>query len=208
MINNLPFKFPTLESQYNLVKFLNESNHWNLTLPNYFPSDKVLKDGEQILLVVYLANKGNISAIDQLWDALQEPVGFKKERAPQLRTSPKDLRLAPTVSHEIGAFWTIINQKEQYKRELNSKGAVGPKSKFTFAEAFMMFIHCPQLFMQSKDDLTVHLHGHQIRDYVTNTWADAKIYLCKKENKICLLMHDAVDSFDNRLSPEFTPVNP
>ena len=200
MLNSLSYECSSPQSQLNLVKLLNEEHSWGLSLsdfPTRIPSSDGLKPNEQLLLAVFLPGEGNIKPVqrtfDKLWEAIQAPVGFKKEKLSGFRSDSLQLRLAPGIHHKPGAHWVAVNLIEGYEREIGSDGNVGPKTKLASAEMFMVAIQCPQLLLRKKNNMALVLGGYEIRDCSSCKWVRTPV-LFVKDKTIHLSIYDVIES--------------
>ena len=195
LLNSLSFDFPSPQSQLNLVKLLNEEHSWGLNpsdFPKRIPSSEGLKPNEQLLLAVFLPGEGNVKptqrTFDKLWEAVQAPVGYTKERMCGLRSDTMFLRFAPGIHHKPGAHWVIVNLVEHYEREI----AAESKTKLASAEAFMVAIQCPQLFLRKKNNIAFMLGGYEIRNCTNHTWVRIPCMFVK-DKTIHLSLHDVIE---------------
>jgi hypothetical protein len=113
--SSMPDWYVSPEQQLERVTQLNRQRDWGFEESDFpaIPEGASLRDGEVLLLCVYLPTKGRKSGlyrtIDELWDAYEAPSRYIKRRWSELKAEPKLVRQAPGYTYTPGIRWVVFN---------------------------------------------------------------------------------------------------
>jgi len=110
-----PAWYVSPRQQLERVHQLNDQRNWGFEDSDFpsAPTNVNLRDGEVLLLCVYLPDQGRkrglYRTIDELWNCSQAPTGYTKWRWDELKAQPKLIRQASDCTYTPGIRWVVFN---------------------------------------------------------------------------------------------------